>query len=126
MSGGLIIFGRQTREDYGPTALVTCPNCGNKTYFVLVYIKTWLEYFFIKIFPYKRRYYLLCDICSRGVELKGQQIDAAKKLNKATSSYLNKTLPAEQYEAVLNEVRDEFELTFEVGPADVEPRRTLR
>src|SRR5438067_5996447 len=39
-------------------------------------------------FPYKRRYYLLCEICSRGVELKGRQIDAARKLNGATSALL--------------------------------------
>lgn len=88
MSGGLTIFGRQTKKDYGKTALVICPNCRKKTYFELVYIKTWLEYFFIKIFPYKKRYHLLCNICSRGVELKGQQIDAAKELNKATLAYL--------------------------------------
>src|SRR2546423_80706 len=113
MSGGLIIFGRQTRKDYGPTALVTCPNCNNKTYFVLVYIKTWLEYFFIKIFAYKRRYYLLCDICSRGVELKGEQIDAAKKLNEATSAYLNESLSIEEYDAVLNEGRGVLEIALD-------------
>src|SRR5437763_74632 len=124
MSGGLFIFGRQTRKDYGPTVLVTCPNCRNKTYYALVYIKTWLEYFFIKIFPYKRRYYLLCPICSRGAELKGQQIEAAKRLNEATSAYLNNSLSVEQYKAVLNEVRSELGLTLEVEPAEVEARRS--
>jgi len=126
MSGGLIIFGRQTKKDYGPTALVTCPNCKNRTYFILVYVKTWFEFWaiiFIKIFPYKRRYYLLCDICSRGIELKGQQIDAAKKLNEATSAYLNKSLPADQYETILNEARSELGIPLEVGPADVGSRR---
>lgn len=121
MSGGLIIFGRQTRKDYGPTALVTCPNCRNKTYFVLVYVKTWLEYFFIKLFPYRRRYYLMCDICSRGVELKRQQIDAAKKLNEASLAYLNKSLSTEQYGAILNEVRSDLGITLEVELPEVAP-----
>jgi len=120
MSGGFFIFGRQTRKDYGPTVLVTCPNCRNKTYYNLVYIKTWLEYFFIKIFPYKRRYHLLCPICSRGAELKGQQIEAAKRLNEATSAYLNKSLSIEQYRTVLNEVRGELGLTLKLEPAEVE------
>lgn len=123
MSGGLIIFGRQTRKDYGPTALMTCQNCGNKTYFVLVYVKTWMEYFFIKIFPYKRRYYLLCDICSRGVELKGQQVDAARKLNESTLAYLNKSLPAERYEALLNVARSELGIPLEIELHEVAPRR---
>jgi hypothetical protein len=124
MSGGLIIFGRQTKKDYGPTALVTCPNCRNKTYYVLVYIKTWLEYFFIKLFPYKRRYYLLCNVCSRGIELKGQQIDAAKKLNEATLAYLNKSLSTEQYQAIVNEVRSELEINLGVGATEVVARRS--
>lgn len=109
MSGGLFIFGRQTHKDYGPTALVTCPNCGNKSYFALVYSKTWLEYFFIKIYAYRKRYRLTCNVCSRGVELRGRQVDAAKRLNGATLAYLNKSLSAEEYEAVLNQVRGEME-----------------
>lgn len=108
MSGSLWIFGRQTRTDYGPTAPVKCPNCGNTTYYHLFYVKTWFEWFFIKLFAYKKRYYLLCKICSRGAELKGQQIDAAKRLNEATSAYLNKAISAEQYKTVLAEVRNEL------------------
>jgi hypothetical protein len=126
MSGGLIIVGRQTKKDYGPTALVTCPNCKNKSYFVLVYVKTWLEYFFIKIFPYKKRYHLMCSICSRGVKLKRRQIDAAKKLNEATQAYLNKSISTEQYEGVLSEVRSELEVTLEVEPPEHESRRFLQ
>jgi hypothetical protein len=116
MSGGLFVFGRQTRKDYGATALVTCPNCGNRSYFVLVFVKTWLEYFFIKIFAYKKRYLLLCPVCSRGVELKGRQVDAAKKLNEATLAYLDKSLAVEQYEEVLNEVRAELETALNYLP----------
>jgi zinc-ribbon family len=108
MSGGLFIFGRQTKKDYGPALLSICPNCKNETYFKLVYIKTWLEYFWIKIFPYKKRYYLLCDICSRGVELQKREIDAAKKLNEATMAYLDKSISTEQYKAALNEGRSEL------------------
>jgi len=108
MSGGLFIFGRKTKKDYGPTLLLTCPNCTNETFFNLVYIKTWLEYFWIKIFPYKKRYYLLCDICSRGVELRKSEIDTVKRLNEATMAYLNKSISAEQYKAALSEGRSEL------------------
>jgi hypothetical protein len=113
MSGGFFIFGRQTKKDYGPTAFMICPNCKNRTYFSLVYIETWLEYFFIKIFAYKKRYHLLCDICSRGIELEGREIDAAKKLNKATVAYLNESISREQYADVLNEVRSELDIALE-------------
>jgi hypothetical protein len=49
MSRGLFIFWHQTKKEFGPTALVTCLNCHNRSYFVLVFVKTWQEYFFIKI-----------------------------------------------------------------------------
>lgn len=113
MSGGLFIFGRQTKKDYGPTLLLICPNCRNETYFKLVYIKTWLEYFWIKIFPYKKRYYLLCDICSRGVELQKNEIEAAKKLNEAMMAYLDKSISTEQYMAVLSEGRRELGIALD-------------
>jgi hypothetical protein len=109
VSGGLIIFGHQTKKEFGPTALVTCPNCRNRSYFVLVFVKTWLEYFFIKIFAYRKRHYLLCPICSRGVELKGGQVDAAKRLNEATVGYLNGSVTDEGYRSVLDEVRGELD-----------------
>jgi hypothetical protein len=116
MSGGIWIFGRTTRQDFGETALITCPNCHNKTYYRLYFIKKWLEYFWIKIFAYKKRYYLMCEICSRGIELKGQQVDAAKKLNEATKAFLNNTISTEQYHVALNEVRTELEIALDSLP----------
>jgi hypothetical protein len=110
---GSLFSGVRRSKDYGPTAYVQCPNCHNKTFFNLVFIKTWLEYFFIKIYAYKKRYYLLCDICSRGVELKGREIDSAKKLNEATLAYLNKSISDEQYQTALTEVRGELETALE-------------
>lgn len=122
MAFGLLIIGRRTRKNFGATALVTCPNCSNKTYFELVLEKTWLEYFWIKIFPYKKRHLLECPICSRVVELWGQRLDAAKKLNRATLAYLNHDLSQEQYEAVLSEVRFDLENALEGFPRLVPAR----
>ena len=55
----------------------------------------------------------MCEICSRGIELKGQQVDAAKKLNEATKAFLDRTIPAEEYQSVLNELRNELEMALE-------------
>ncbi len=124
MSGGLFIFGRKTGQVFGPTACVRCLRCGNTSYFVLTYVKTWLEYFFIKIFPYRRQYFLLCDICSWGSELKGERIAVAKRLNAATLAYLDGSLSAGKYEAVLGEVRgpltEVLGVTEIFGPPPVE------
>lgn len=113
MSGGIWIFGRTTRQDFGETALLTCPNCHNKAFYRLYFEKKWLEYFWIKIYAYRKTYYLLCGICSRGVELKGQQVEAAKRLNEATQAYMRESISQEQYQAALSEVRNELETALE-------------
>lgn len=113
MAVGIWIIGRTTSKDYGETALIQCPNCRNLTYFRLVFSKKWIEYFWIKLIAYQRRYYLSCGICSRGSEIRGRQVEAAKRLNKATLALLDNSLVVEQYEVILNDVRIEIEQALE-------------
>lgn len=100
MSGGLYLFGRKTETDFGPSLSVKCPRCNNETYLHFVYRKTWVEVWFIvfiKLFPYRRRHYLTCRICSSSWELKESEIGAAKRLAEA-----KKGTP-DEYKAVLAE-----------------------
>ncbi len=100
-----IIFGwnHETRKNYGPTREIICPNCSNKTYLDLLQTKLWFTLFFIPIFPYKSKHYLICKICSRGLELTDEQVDKALKLNNATGLYLKETINKEQYTKALAE-----------------------
>jgi hypothetical protein len=100
-----IIFGwnHQTNKNYGPTREIICPNCGNKTYLNLLQTKTWFTLFFIPIFPYNSKHFLICKVCSRGIELSGEQIEKAMKLNSATGLYLKQTLSQEQYMKALSD-----------------------
>jgi Fe2+ or Zn2+ uptake regulation protein len=61
--------------------------------------------FFVPVIPYDSHHYLLCDVCSRGFELHGPQIEKAKRLSQATKSYLGKQTTEEQYKIALNETR---------------------
>lgn len=106
VSGGLFIFGRTTEKDFGATVFVRCPNCNNETALHLVYRKTWLEYWFIKIFAYRKGYFLVCTVCTRARKLEDEQITSAKRMNEATSAYLDKKLTVEEYKKVLNEERN--------------------
>jgi hypothetical protein len=100
----MLIFGwgHQTRNDFGPTVPVTCSNCRNKCYLHLLHIRVWFTLFFIPVIPYESKHYLLCEICSRGIELQGEQVAKAKELNEATSAYLNNAMTEESYIAVVN------------------------
>lgn len=70
-----------------------------------MHIKVWFTLFFLPVLPYESKHYLLCEICSRGIELDAQQVSKAKELNAATSAYLNKAMTEESYLAVVNAKR---------------------
>lgn len=95
-------WGHQTRKDYGPTLPITCPNCHNQCYWHLLHVRVWFTLFFIPVIPYESKHYLLCEVCSRGMELDHEQISKAKELNQATAAFLSKTITEEAYVAVLD------------------------
>ena len=103
----IIIFGwgYETRKEYGPTMPIKCPNCNNNVFWHLLRSRIWFTLFFIPVIPYQSRYYLLCEICSQGIELRYSQIDQIKQLNQATMSFLNHEMTEEQYNTVLTETR---------------------
>jgi hypothetical protein len=88
-------WGHQTTKDYGPAVPMTCPNCRNNAYWHLLHIRVWFTLFFVPVIPYESKHYLLCEICSRGMELNGEQITKAKELSAATAAYLNKAMTEE-------------------------------
>jgi DNA-directed RNA polymerase subunit RPC12/RpoP len=94
-------WGRKTSKDFGPTLPMKCGNCNNSTYARLYHIKEWFTLFFIPVIPYKSQYLLICDVCNRGVEINGEDIESAKQLNGMTIQYLNKEISDEQYKSYI-------------------------
>lgn len=108
-------WGHETRDNLGPTVQVKCPNCNNRTFWHLLNIKLWFTFFFIRLFPYESKHLLLCDVCSHGLELKGPQIEKAKRLNAATIAYLNKQITEEKY-------RENLQQYVVIGPTgEIQP-----
>ena len=72
----MIIFGwgKVTNKKYGPTMVTKCPNCHNETWLQLYMYRKWFTLFFIPVIPYSTNHLLLCEVCSQGVELKGEKI----------------------------------------------------
>lgn len=87
-----------------------CPNCHNETYLHLIYQKTWFEYFFIKLFAYRKEYYLVCRICSRGIKLRKDEIETTKNLNRMTLAYRNRLLPEDEYLRFLADAQRQLNL----------------
>jgi hypothetical protein len=98
----LVGFGNEQKRDYGAAVPVTCPNCHNQTYLHLVEVKKRFSLFFVPLFPYDSDYYLLCTVCSRGVELDEEQFEKAKKLCRATRAFREGRISEDEYNAILN------------------------
>ena len=46
-----------------------CSSCNNTVDWYLVRVSTWFTLFFIPIFPYSRKAFVLCPICGSGIEI---------------------------------------------------------
>jgi hypothetical protein len=102
----MIIFGwgRVTKKQYGPTMAVKCPHCENDTWLELYRYRKWFTLFFIPVFPYSSTHFLSCNVCSRGVELNGEQIQRAIQLNALTTGLFNEVISKEDYWSQADEI----------------------
>lgn len=90
-------WGHRTNKDFGPTLLTKCPNCSNNAAWHLLRTRAWFTLFFIPVIPYESKHVLLCEVCSQGIELHGDQIEQAKQLNELTLMLLNEQMTQEEY-----------------------------
>jgi hypothetical protein len=80
MSFIIIGFGRKTSKDLGETGQEQqCVWCSNMVFYHLILVRTWVTYFFIPLFVYHSEYRVECPSCSYGIEIRGDEIKAAKR-----------------------------------------------
>jgi hypothetical protein len=102
----MIIFGwgKVTHKDYGATMATKCPNCSNDTWLQLTRYRKWFTLFFIPVVPYSSKHLLLCEVCSQGVELKGDKIQSAKQLNELTQGFFSERITKDEYWGKANQI----------------------
>lgn len=95
-------WGKVTSKDYGPTLPQKCNNCNNEVYLNLFHVREWFTLFFIPVIPYSSKYMIMCNVCSRGYELKGESIKEIKAINELTTRYLAKEISESDYLSSMN------------------------
>jgi len=90
-------WGHQARKEFGATLPAICPNCGNKCYWHLTRVRVWFTLFFIPVIPYSSQHWLLCEVCSRGIELTGDQVPKAIRINQTTNNFLGSAMTELEY-----------------------------
>jgi uncharacterized protein YbaR (Trm112 family) len=92
-------FGPGRQEDLGEVAPTVCPNCHNQVYLHHVRSKKTVRLYFVPVVPYGTDDYLVCPICSRGLQLSRTQLTHVRSMSTASASYRAGRLADAQYMA---------------------------
>jgi hypothetical protein len=79
-------FGPGKQEDLGEAVQVICPNCNNQVVLHHVRSKKTVRLYFVPVVPYGTDDYLVCPICSRGMQLSQTQLPHLASMKRATGA----------------------------------------
>ena len=92
-------FGPGKQEDLGEVAPAVCPNCHNQVFLHHVRSKKRFSLYFVPVVPYGTDDYLVCPICSRGLQLSNTQLPYIRSMSGATASFRTGRLAEAPYMA---------------------------
>jgi hypothetical protein len=92
-------FGPGSPEDQGEVAPCVCPNCHNQVFLHHVRSKKSVRLYFVPVVPYGTDDYLVCPVCSRGLQVSGAQLRHVRSMSAATASFRAGRLPQTRYMA---------------------------
>lgn len=90
-------FGPGSPEDQGEVAPCVCPNCHNQVFLHHVRSKKSVRLYFVPVVPYGTDDYLVCPVCSRGLQLSDAQLRHVRPMSSATASFRAGRLPQALY-----------------------------
>jgi hypothetical protein len=92
-------FGPGKQEDLGEAVQTVCPNCNNQVVLHHVRSKKSVRLYFVPVVPYGTDDYLVCPICSRGLQLSRVQLPHLDPIKRATASFRAGRLSQADYAA---------------------------
>lgn len=92
-------FGPGSPEDQGEVAPCVCPNCHNQVFLHHVRSKKSVRLYFVPVVPYGTEDYLVCPVCSRGLQVNDAQLRHVRPMSAATASFRAGRLSQARYMA---------------------------
>jgi hypothetical protein len=80
-------FGAGKGEDQGEVVACVCPNCHNQVFLHHVRSKKSVRLYFVPVVPYGTDDYLVCPVCSRGLQLSHAQLPHVRSMSGATAAF---------------------------------------
>jgi hypothetical protein len=90
-------FGPGHPEDLGEVAPCVCPNCHNQVFLHHVRSKKSVRLYFVPVVPYGTDDYLVCPVCSRGLQISSAQLPYLRSMSGATASFRAERLTQARY-----------------------------
>ena len=106
-------FGAGSPEDQGEVAPCVCPNCHNQVLLHHIRSKKSVRLYFVPVVPYGTDNYLVCPVCSRGLQVSDAQLRHVRSMSSATASFRAGRLSQDRYMAQA----DRFWRQLGVNPA---------
>jgi uncharacterized protein YbaR (Trm112 family) len=76
-----------------------CPNCHNQVFLHLVRSKKSVRLYFVPVVPYGTEDYLVCPVCSRGLQISSAQVHQVRSMGSTTASFRAGRVPEDRYQA---------------------------
>jgi len=92
-------FGAGNPDDQGEVAPAVCPNCHNQVFLHHVRSNKSVRLYFVPVVPYGTDDYLVCPVCSRGLQVNGVQLRQVRSMSAATASFRAGRMPQARYMA---------------------------
>ena len=92
-------FGAGKPEDLGEAVQIVCPNCHNQVVLHHVRSKKKVSLYFVPVVPYGTDDYLVCPVCSRGMQLSQKQVPHVASVKRATAAFRAGRLSEADYAA---------------------------
>lgn len=92
-------FGPGKQEDLGEAVQIVCPNCHNQVMLHHVRSKKTVRLYFVPVVPYGTDDYLVCPVCSRGMQLSQNQVPHVATVKRATAAFRAGRLSEADYAA---------------------------
>lgn len=80
-------FGEGKHEDLGEVAPAVCPNCHNQVFIHHVRSKKSVRLYFVPVVPYGTNDYLVCPICSWGLQVSQAQLPSVRSMSSTVASF---------------------------------------
>ena len=122
LNGGVLIFGfgPGQAQDLGEVAPAVCPYCHNSVYFHQLQSKKSVRLYFVPVVPYGTDDYLLCPICSRGLQLSDPQLAVVNRMRTTTVNYRRGAMPT-GYDAAVAQFWAQVGVHPDTGSQVVQP-----